>query len=211
MPAPIGNWPHSSRMGSLRDQSLASTFMAPLNVEVIVGSVREGRIGRAVADWFVEEATANPSWNVSVIDLEELSLPQDFSDSPVTEDFRTRIGRADAVVAVTSEYNHGYPAALKTAFDSVKHEWRAKPIGFVSYGGISGGVRAVEQLRQVVAELHMVSVRQSVTIHRVRKQFGHEPYGVDSIAIDAREKMIRELHWWGSGLRTLRASDPYPG
>ncbi len=57
----------------------------------------------------------------------------------------------------------------------------------------------------------MVSVRQSVTIHRVRKQFGHEPYGVDSIAIDASEKMIRELDWWGSGLRMQRASDPYPG
>lgn len=186
-------------------------FMAPLNVEVIVGSVREGRIGRAVADWFVERTTTNPSWNVSVIDLRELSLPQDFSDSPATEVFRQRIDRADAVVAVTSEYNHGYPAALKTAFDSVKHEWRAKPIGFVSYGGISGGVRAVEQLRQVVAELHMVSVRQSVTIHRVHKQFGHELYGIDPIAIDATEKMIRELHWWGSGLHTQRASDPYPG
>ena len=61
-----------------------------------------------------------------MIDLRELSLPQDFSDSPATEVFRRRIGRADAVVAVTSEYNHGYPAALKTAFDSVKHEWRCQ-------------------------------------------------------------------------------------
>ena len=78
MPALIGNWQHSSRTGSLRDQSLASTFMAPLNVEVIVGSVREGRMGRAVADWFVERATANPSWNVSVIDLRELSLRPGF-------------------------------------------------------------------------------------------------------------------------------------
>ncbi|MCJ0905081.1 NADPH-dependent FMN reductase [Rhodococcus sp. ARC_M6] len=184
--------------------------MTDLNVEVIVGSVRVGRIAPAVTEWFVEQARAVPGWKVSVIDLADLSLPTDFSQSTATETLRRRIGGADVVVAVTSEYNHGYPAALKTALDSVKHEWRAKPIGFVSYGGQSGGLRASEQLRQVVAELHMVSVRQSVSIHQVRKQFRDGARNVDAAAVDAAGRMIDQLDWWGRGLRDRRAVEPYP-
>ena len=57
---------------------------------------------------------------------------------------------ADAVVMVTAEYNYGYPAALKNAIDYLHHEWRYKPVGFVSYGGVAAGTRAVQQLKQVV-------------------------------------------------------------
>lgn len=185
--------------------------MTDLFVEVIVGSVREGRIGMAVADWFVARAAQQPDWSVSVIDLAELMLPTDFSPSEAAEELRRRIERADAVVAVTPEYNHGYSAALKTALDSVKHEWRAKPIGFVSYGGVSGGLRATEQLRQVVAELHMVSVRQSVSIHQARKQFRSPNPTVDAIATDAADRMIGQLDWWGRGLREHRGRKAYPG
>lgn len=184
--------------------------MTDLNVEVIIGSVREGRIAPAVAEWFVARASVQVGWAVSVIDLAELALPPDFSSSPATETLRRRLEIADALVAVTAEYNHGYPAALKTAFDSVKYEWRAKPIGFISYGGLSGGLRATEQLRQVVAELHMVSVRQSVSIHQVRKQFRANAWDVDAAAVDAADKMIGQLDWWGRGLREHREREPYP-
>lgn len=184
--------------------------MTALNVEIIVGSVREGRIGRVVADWFVEQIPASVGWDVSIIDLAELALPQDFSLSPGTEFFRGRIRHADAVIAVTSEYNHGYPAALKTALDTLKYEWRAKPIGFVSYGAMSGGARATEQLRQVVAELHMVSVRQSVQITKVRRMFRDGIPDVDSAVMDSSTRMIRQVDWWGRGLRDLRRRDTYP-
>lgn len=185
--------------------------MTDLFVEVIVGSVRQGRIGVAVTDWFVARTVKQPNWAVSVIDLAELMLPADFSPSEAAAELRRRIERADIVVAVTPEYNHGYSAALKTAFDSVKHEWRAKPIGFVSYGGVSGGLRATEQLRQVVAELHMVSVRQSVSIHQARKQFRSPNPTVDAVATDAAGRMIGQLDWWGRGLREQRGRTPYPG
>src|SRR5260370_35845557 len=71
------------------------------------------------------------------------------------------MSKADAFVVVTPEYNHGYPGALKSLIDAVSAEWHAKPVAFVSYGGISGGLRAVEQLRQVFAELHTVTIRDS--------------------------------------------------
>ncbi|MGC0365223.1 NAD(P)H-dependent FMN reductase [Rhodococcus sp. 27YEA15] len=185
--------------------------MTEVNVEIIVGSVRAGRIGRAVADWFAEQAVAKAGWNVTVLDLVDAALPVDFSVTSATAEFRERIGRADILVAVTPEYNHGYPAALKTAFDSAKYEWRAKPIGFVSYGGIAGGLRATEQLRQVVAELHMVSVRQSVSIHQARKRFRDGRAVVDPVSVDACAKMIEQLDWWGRGLRDSRETAEYPG
>ncbi|WP_072687477.1 NADPH-dependent FMN reductase [Rhodococcus marinonascens] len=187
------------------------TAIAPVRVEIIIGSTRVGRIAPVVADWFVERARGYPGLDVGVIDLAETPLPQDFAGSPITEGFRERIERADAFVAVTSEYNHGYPAALKTAFDSVKHEWRSKPIGFVSYGGLSGGLRATEQLRQVVAELHMVSVRQSVSFHQVRKRFDVEGETTDGAAIDSADRMMAQLVWWAESVRVQRAKDPYPG
>src|SRR5690606_11144696 len=111
----------------------------------------------------------------------------------------------------TSEYNHGYPASLKTALDSAKHEWWAKPIGFVAYGGLSGGLRAVEQLRQVVAEIHMVSVRETVSFHQAKKRFDAAGQTQDGAAIDAAERMLGQLAWWGRTLRQARAVAPYPG
>lgn len=179
----------------------------PLRLEVIVGSVRVERFAPVVVDWFLERAGARDEFDTAVLDLADTSLPQDLSRSAAVDAFADRIGRADAFVVVTSEYNHGYPAALKTALDTVKYEWRAKPVGFVAYGGMSGGLRAVEQLRQVVAELHMVSIRESVSFHQARKHFDPD----DGAANDAAGRMLAQLAWWGDALRTQREHTPYPG
>ncbi|WP_328390958.1 NADPH-dependent FMN reductase [Nocardia sp. NBC_00416] len=183
----------------------------PLRLEVIVASVRPERFAPVVADWFVRAARARPEFDTGVLDLLDSALPPDLTETPETARFRDRLAAADAFAVVTSEYNHGYPASLKTALDSAKHEWRAKPIGFVSYGGLAGGLRAVEQLRQVVAEIHMVSVRESVSFHRARKQFDANGNTGDGAAIDAAERMLTQLDWWGRALRTARTADPYPG
>ncbi|MFE3222578.1 NADPH-dependent FMN reductase [Nocardia sp. NPDC059228] len=183
----------------------------PLRLEVIIASVRPQRFAPVVADWFLRRARADTDFEVGVIDLLGTPLPLNLTDSPEVQAFRQRIGAADAFVAVTSEYNHGYPASLKTAFDSVKREWRGKPIGFVSYGGLSGGLRAVEQLRQVVAEIHMVSIRETVSFHEAKRKFDAEGETRDGAAIDAADRMLRQLAWWAAALRTARAADPYPG
>jgi hypothetical protein len=78
---------------------------------------------------------------------------------PITE----RLAEADAYVVVTPEYNHSFPAALKNVIDWHLTEWAAKPVGFVSYGGISGALRAIEHLRGVFAELHTVTIRETVS------------------------------------------------
>lgn len=178
---------------------------------MIVGSVREGRFGPVVADWFVRRARLRADFDARVLDLAETPLPVDHSDSPAVQAFRRRIADADAFVMVTPEYNHGYPAALKNAIDSAKQEWRAKPVAFVSYGGLSGGLRATEQLRQVVAEVHMVSIRQTVSFHQARKRFGPDGETGDGAAIDGAGRLLDQLAWWADSLRGARAARPYPG
>ncbi len=183
----------------------------PLRLEVIVGSVREGRFAPVVADWFVRRANADAAFDTAVLDLAHTPLPADLNTTPEVLAYRERLAAADAFVVITSEYNHGYPGVLKTALDSAKFEWRAKPIAFVSYGGLSGGLRATEQLRQVVAEIHMVSIRETVSFHQAKKKFDVNGETTDGAAIDAADRMLHQLAWWARVLRDARATNPYPG
>lgn len=191
------------------DHSVAEDVELPLNLAVLVGSSRKGRVGGVVADWFATKA-AESELKVDMIDLAETTLPLDLEVNAATRDFAARIAAADAVVMVTPEYNHGYPATLKLAIDSLRTEWAAKPVGFVSYGGLSGGLRAVEQLRLVCAELHMVSIRDGVSFHQVRAQFDAEGRLRESSRANASAtRMLERLAWWGWALRAARASRPY--
>lgn len=185
--------------------------LEPIRLAVIVGSVRAGRLGPVVADWFLREVAAREDFVADKIDLIDMDLPVDLSPSPGGAALARAIGDADAIVLVTPEYNHGYPAALKTALDTVKYEWRGKAIGFVSYGGVSGGRHATEQLRQVASELHLVSVRDSVGFDRARKAFDQRGQTSDEAAIDAASRMLDQLHWWSTAARLRRSAAPYPG
>jgi NAD(P)H-dependent FMN reductase len=80
------------------------------------------------------------------------------------QDWADKISRYDGFLIVTPEYNHGYPAVLKNALDLIYKEWNGKPVAFVSYGAVSGGIRAVEQLRQVVIELRMIPLKDELSI-----------------------------------------------
>ena len=120
-------------------------------------------------------------------------------------EFMAAHGAAEAFVVVTPEYNHGYPAALKSLIDSVGAEWQAKPVAFVSYGGASGGLRAVEQLRLVFAELHAVTIRDSVSFASAWEQFDEtgklrHPERADR----SMATLLNRLHWWAVALRNAR-------
>jgi NAD(P)H-dependent FMN reductase len=193
---------------------------APLQVGVIIGSVRAGRFADVVAGWFLAEARERDDMEIHVIDLAEpalaaelrLGLDRDGLD-PVPGDaprLAGRIGDMDAFVVVTPEYNHGYPASLKLAVDHVRQEWQAKPVGFVSYGGMAGGSRAVEQLRQVFAELHTVTLRDTVGFTMAWERFDEDgrPHDGDGAA-KAAAVLLDQLAWWGATLREGRAARPY--
>jgi len=176
----------------------------PLRVAVITGSTREGRFGPVVAEWFAGEAAHRPDLDIDKVDLAD----HQHSGSG----FAGHIAAADAFVVVCPEYNHAYPGVLKTAIDSVGPQWHAKPVGFVSYGGISGGLRAVEQLRLVFAELHAVTVRETVSFHHASTRFAPDGRPLDAHVVGAAAKaLLDQLSWWAHALREARVLHPYGG
>jgi NAD(P)H-dependent FMN reductase len=192
----------------------------PLRLAIVIGSVRDGRFGPVVTEWFAGQAGTHGEYEVDVIDLAEAGLPVVLpafgaEPGPGAERVRAlspRLERADAFVVVTPEYNHSYPASLKNAIDWHNAEWHAKPVAFVSYGGLSGGLRAVEHLRQVFAELHAVTVRETVSFHGAWSEFGEDGTPKDPEAVNSAAKaLLDQLGWWARALRAARAAEPYRG
>lgn len=182
-----------------------------LRTVVIIASTREGRFGPTVAQWFVGQASSRDDLDVEVLDLAEADLPDRLgSDAPQLAAVSPRLAAADAFVVVTPEYNHSYPAPLKTLIDWHNREWQAKPVGFVSYGGMSGGLRAVEHLRGVFAEVHATTVRDAVSFHGAWDRFDTDEQPIDAAGCNAAAKMLLDqLGWWGHALRTARRTSPY--
>ncbi|GII00603.1 NADPH-dependent FMN reductase [Planobispora takensis] len=187
-----------------------------LDVAVITATSPEGRSGANVSRWFLGRAGRREDLRLDLVDLNRIPLPPFHPGRPpsgtdgATRALAARVGAADAFVVITPEYNHAYPAVLKLAVDAVREEWAAKAVGFVSYGGQSGGLRAVEQLRLVFAELHVVSVRDTVSFHRVERQFDEAGEPVDPAGVDGAAKvLLDQLIWWGTALREARAARPY--
>ncbi|MGP4045141.1 NADPH-dependent FMN reductase [Streptomyces sp. 2A115] len=195
---------------------LPTRLPAPLRIAVIVGSNREGRFGPVVADWLLGRVRDRDDLAVDVVDIADVRLPTALSYSPseeVSAELATvtpKLADAEAFVVLTPEYNHSFPASLKNLIDWHYNEWRAKPVALVSYGGLSGGLRAAEHLRQVFAELHAVTVRDTVSFHNAGASFDDEGRHKDPSAPDAAAKtMLDQLVWWGLALREAKAVRPY--
>jgi NAD(P)H-dependent FMN reductase len=187
----------------------------PVKVAVIVGSTRVGRFAPTVASWFAGEASGRDDVTVTVVDLADVELPMTLDASGAATAtaiaaLRARLAGADAFVVVTPEYNHSYPAPLKNAIDWCYDEWQAKPVAFVSYGGVSGGLRAVEHLRAVFAEMHATTVRDTVSFHGSRARFDADGVPLDREGCSAAAQvMLDRLVWWGRALSEARAARPY--
>ncbi|HEY8523591.1 MAG TPA: NAD(P)H-dependent oxidoreductase [Acidimicrobiales bacterium] len=141
---------------------------------VIVGSVREGGFGPVAASWVADRARDHGAFDVDVIDLADVELPlvlpaespklagDAYPRPPAMADLTARLDAADALILVTPEYNHSYPASLKAAIDWHFTQWTAKPVAFVSCGGAAGGRHAVLHLENVLTELHAVTIRDGL-------------------------------------------------
>jgi NAD(P)H-dependent FMN reductase len=188
-------------------------FMNPkLKIALIYGSTRPGRFCDKVASWVATQISATHAFELDVIDpaSPEARSAEKSGESLNLSWLRQHIGAADAFIVVTPEYNHGYPAALKSVIDSVGLEWHAKPVAFVSYGGISGGIRAAEQLRQVFAEVHAVAIRDSVPFTMAWEQFdSHGNLKNPDRAERQMQTVLKRLAWWANALREARGAAPY--
>lgn len=172
----------------------------PLRLGLVYGSARPGRFCDTIAAWITERVDADGWFELDPID------PQ-AADNPALVE---RIGRADAFIVATPEYNHSYTGPLKELIDAARGEWEAKPVAFVSYGGLSGGLRAVEHLRGVFAELHAVGIRDTVSFASAWEQFDAEGRLRHPERAEASMRlMLRRLVWWSLALQEARAARPY--
>ncbi|WP_374771916.1 NAD(P)H-dependent oxidoreductase [Streptomyces sp. NBC_01310] len=178
---------------------------SPLRIALIVASTRDGRFGPTVARWFETVTAARTDIELTALDLADADLPAHWTRdlAPRTRAFVQHLAQADAYVLCTPEYNHSFPASLKQAIDIAGPVWTRKPVGFVSYGGLSGGLRAVEQLRLVFAELHATTIRETVSFHRFPFDETGRPHDTDA-AGQAATTMLDDLLWWANALRTAR-------
>jgi len=184
----------------------------PLQVAVIIGSTREGRVGDRIGRWFATLARSCDDLTVTVIDLADYDFPATYPRQATAQmiDFAGEIGRADSFVVVTPEYNYSFPASLKQAIDYAYHEWQGKPVGFVSYGCGSEGRYAVDHLRTVFTALHAVTMRDGVGLDLLGCGPGANARRPDDEATrQAARTLLEQLRWWGLALRDARAARPY--
>ena len=185
-------------------------------LHVVIASTRPGRSGRAIGEWFRDRAVAAGDFDVELVDLADVALP--FFDEPNhprlkqyvnahTKEWSATVERGDAFVFVTPEYNHSFNAVLKNALDYLHHEWHHKPVGFVSYGGVSGGTRAVNGLRQVCSTLRRFPLLEAVNIPFHTEVIGEDGAVKASEVMDsAAGVMLAELTRMAEALRPLRAA-----
>ena len=183
-----------------------------LRIGIIIGSTRPGRNGEVVGKWVYEIAQKRTDAEFELVDIKDFNLP--LLDEPVspimgqysklhTKVWAAKIGSFDGYVFVTPEYNHGISGALKNAIDFLFREWNDKAAGFVSYGG-AGGVRAVEQLRLVMAEVQIATVRNQVLLSLFTdfENFSvFKPGPQQETSVNA---MLDHLIAWGGALKMLR-------
>ncbi len=140
--------------------SSSNSTSTKLKVQVIVGTTREGRFGDKPGTWIYNHLKNRTDIEPTLVDLKNHPLP--FFNDPVSPAYATEpskdkavvewaksVANADAYIVIAAEYNHGYPAVLKNALDSVYYEWNNKAIGFVGYGSVSGA-RSIELKMEII-------------------------------------------------------------
>jgi NAD(P)H-dependent FMN reductase len=192
-----------------------ATAPNPPHIVVILGTTRDNRFGDTVAHWFLTRTEERADLTFQSVDLRDWQFPYyDHSLPPsrieygeMAQRWADIIGPADGFIVITPEYNHGYPAVLKSALDAVYREWVRKPIAFVSYGGWAAGTRSVEQLRTVAIELQMAPIRPSVALQLAPRLFDAEGNLKDPDLINTTVTgMLDDLAWWANALREARAA-----
>jgi len=183
-------------------------------IKIILGSTRPERFGEQPARWIADLAKDHPGARFELIDLKEIDLP--LLDEPVpalygqysqphTKAWAELIEEADGFIFVTPEYNSGVPAAFKNAIDYLAAEWRYKPVAFVSYGAVGGGILAVNNWRQIFAYLSVFGLSDHVLFreyYRHLDEMGKLSPTEEQIA-DAH-KLLDNIIFWSAKLRPLR-------
>lgn len=186
-----------------------------LKLNIVVTSTRPGRVGDKLGAWIADFAKAEGSFDVTLVDLADLDLPL------FNEPNHPRLGKyeyehtktwsaltdaADAFVFVLPEYNHAAPPTFVNAIDFLSKEWNYKAAGFVSYGGISGGVRAVETAKGVLTTVKVMPLIDQVIVPMVAQYIKDGAFVPNEIHTAGADAMLKELKKWAEALKPLRAA-----
>ena len=180
---------------------------------VIIASVREGRAGDPIARWFISRAQEHGKFDVQLVDLKDVNLPL-LSEAhhprlkkyqqETTKAWSAIVGASDAFVFVTPEYNYTIPPALVNALDHLYHEWSYKACAFVSYGGISGGMRAVQTAKLMATGFKLVPIVEAVNIPFYTQLMENGVFKGNETHEKAATVMLDELLRWTDALTPLR-------
>jgi NAD(P)H-dependent FMN reductase len=185
-----------------------------MKLNIIICSTRPGRVGKPVGDWIYAHARENEvGFETVLTDLAELELPMlDEPNHPRAQNYQhehTRrwseiVDASDAFVLVIPEYNFTMPATLVNAVDYLYNEWAYKPVSFVSYGGVSGGLRSVQSSKGLLTGLRMMPLPEQVTIPMVFDHLKDDAFFANDLHKKSADTMLAELAKWSRALKGLR-------
>lgn len=183
-------------------------------LKIITSTTREGRKGIAIAQWITNFTKEQGHFDVELLDLAEINLP--FFDEPHhprlqqythnhTKNWSKKIEEADAFIIVLAEYNYGYPAPIKNAIDYLHNEWKYKPVSFVSYGGVSAGLRSTQMLKQVLTTLNMMPLAEQVNIPFYSRFIDEQnTFNPDETISKSAQMMLIQLEKWSDAMKNMR-------
>jgi NAD(P)H-dependent FMN reductase len=174
-----------------------------MNIQIIVGSIREGRVAIKVAEWLLKEIQKLDfsTLNVEIVDLKEWDLPffagknspaSGIYDQPKQQEWAKKVASGDAFIFITPGYNHGYSPVLKNAIDFVYKEWQSKPSAFVSYGGTNGS-RSIDQIKQVCAFIGMIDSNAVIELRDIGQRGKSETFEGNEFDNKAVKSVVNKL------------------
>jgi NAD(P)H-dependent FMN reductase len=184
-----------------------------LKLHTIITSTRPGRHGPIIGDWFHEAAKAHGNFDAALVDLATFNLPlYDEPHHPMrrqyenahTKAWSASVAAADAFVFVVPEYNYSPPPAFVNALDYLFWEWQYKPVAFVTYGGVSGGLRAAQAARLQVSTLKMMPIPEGVALPNFFTQIKDGKFVGNELNVQGVASSLNELHRWSTALAPLR-------
>ncbi len=180
--------------------------MTKLNIGIILGSTRQGRVSPQVGQWVKEIADKRGDANYEIVDIADFKLPflgEGTGQEPGLKAWPEKLASLDAFVFIVQEYNHSITGALKNALDSAREEWNNKSAGIVSYGS-TGGARAAEHLRGILGELLVADVRVHPTLSLFTDFENYSVFKPAEMHIENVNAMLNQVVAWSGALKTLR-------
>ncbi|MBC7182608.1 MAG: NAD(P)H-dependent oxidoreductase [Marinobacter sp.] len=185
-----------------------------MNLQTVICSTRPGRIGPSIAQWFNALANEQGTFSSELVDLAEFNLPvYDEANHPRlqkyehehTKAWSASVNKADAYVFVIPEYNFCPPPSFTNALNYLYNEWNYKPCGFVSYGGVSGGLRSAQIAKQLVTTLKMMPMVEGVMVQMPWESLDDQRrFLAGEQHTGSANAMLAEMAKWAQALKTLR-------